>query len=405
MKTGKGKALVGTVGLLLAVLAFALWQRHLNAIPDVSVPTPVLPSPNAFDYFVSAGNRLRDTKGVDAALSPASTVSLPAKEALVRENSPSLATLQAGFNFPYQEPPERSAEAQMPFYQKERELARLLALQSRTKAGRGDWQGAVSDDLDAVQLGEEVPHGSPLLGLLVGIACDSIGQREVWLALGHLSAQQARTDARRLDSIGRRHVSYATALQEEKWFGQAVLLERMRVPHWDDPGPYALPVSKRTAMANFTAYLDAAIADARRPYGAASTRPTPPSDMLGILVTPVFEQSRVREVDCETQNRLLQAALALRACKLEHGSYPASLASLVPSYLPDVPYDPFAPKGPLRYRRQGSGYRLYSVGPDGRDNGGQPIQHAPTTHGSNAERSRRYVLADSRGDIVAGVNF
>ncbi len=68
----------------------------------------------------------------------------------------------------------------------------------------------------------------------------------------------------------------------------------------------------------------------------------------------------------------LRLAVALAIYKAEHGEYPEQLASLVPQILPDLPRDRFAAGQSLpRYRRQGPGYILYSVGENGRDNGGR----------------------------------
>ena len=69
--------------------------------------------------------------------------------------------------------------------------------------------------------------------------------------------------------------------------------------------------------------------------------------------------------------RLLICGLALRAYSVENGDPPEKLADLVPDYLSEVPRDPYSGK-PLVYRRNAKGYVLYSVGPDGHDNGGQP---------------------------------
>jgi len=58
-------------------------------------------------------------------------------------------------------------------------------------------------------------------------------------------------------------------------------------------------------------------------------------------------------------------AIALRAYRAEHGSYPVSLAELEPEgWKP--PLDPFGGK-PYRYRREGSGFVVWSIGPDMRD--------------------------------------
>ncbi len=69
------------------------------------------------------------------------------------------------------------------------------------------------------------------------------------------------------------------------------------------------------------------------------------------------------------RQRLLLADLAIRAHRLEKGAPPRTLADLVPQFLSSIPEDPFA-RRPLLYRADGSNYRLYSVSPDGRDDGG-----------------------------------
>ena len=67
--------------------------------------------------------------------------------------------------------------------------------------------------------------------------------------------------------------------------------------------------------------------------------------------------------------------------------------------------DPFAAQGALRYRRDGAKYVLYSVGPDGRDDGGKPIYDKTKPVSSDgSERPRYFVEQNSVGDIVAGIS-
>ncbi len=68
--------------------------------------------------------------------------------------------------------------------------------------------------------------------------------------------------------------------------------------------------------------------------------------------------------------QLAQVALALRIYHEDHGQYPTILQDLSPKILPALPLDGFA-DAPFHYRRDGDGYLLYSVGPDGKDDGGQ----------------------------------
>jgi hypothetical protein len=72
----------------------------------------------------------------------------------------------------------------------------------------------------------------------------------------------------------------------------------------------------------------------------------------------------------ETQARLATTALAVRRYQLAHRRPPPTLDDLVPQFLPRVIPDPIDGK-PLRYSLQpNGGFLLYSIGPDGVDDGG-----------------------------------
>jgi hypothetical protein len=75
-----------------------------------------------------------------------------------------------------------------------------------------------------------------------------------------------------------------------------------------------------------------------------------------------------------TEIRILIADLAIRAHRLETSSLPATLAELIPDYLPAVPDDPYG-KDTITYLVSGDEYALYSVGPDGEDDGGRALSN------------------------------
>ena len=52
--------LILTGVVLLVIAAVVAWLQIMNAPPVVKIPTPVMPSPNAHDFYVRAGNALRD---------------------------------------------------------------------------------------------------------------------------------------------------------------------------------------------------------------------------------------------------------------------------------------------------------------------------------------------------------
>jgi hypothetical protein len=79
-----------------------------------------------------------------------------------------------------------------------------------------------------------------------------------------------------------------------------------------------------------------------------------------------------RLMKIEAERRLCVTAIALKRYQLRHGDYPADLLALVPEFLPKPPRDPVDGK-PLRYRRDGQkSFRLYSIGEDEKDDGGDP---------------------------------
>lgn len=86
----------------------------------------------------------------------------------------------------------------------------------------------------------------------------------------------------------------------------------------------------------------------------------------------VLRMSRIAELDLRLHARLdlARTALAIERYRLATGKPPEELNSLVPKYLAQLPIDPFDGQ-PIRYRRERSGYVLYSVGEDARDNSGR----------------------------------
>src|SRR5207302_1517294 len=63
-------------------------------------------------------------------------------------------------------------------------------------------------------------------------------------------------------------------------------------------------------------------------------------------------------------------AFAIAWYARDNGKYPDTLDQLAPKYLAQAPKDLFT-GGALIYRPQGNGYVLYSVGVNGRDDGGR----------------------------------
>ena len=92
--------------------------------------------------------------------------------------------------------------------------------------------------------------------------------------------------------------------------------------------------------------------------------------VLGVLL-PGFAGPTAKEAETLAQLRLAVTAVALeRFSAANDNHFPAALSELAPDYFSVPPVDPFDGQ-PLRYRKQASGYLLYSIGPVLKDNGGE----------------------------------
>jgi hypothetical protein len=82
-----------------------------------------------------------------------------------------------------------------------------------------------------------------------------------------------------------------------------------------------------------------------------------------------------RTLEAQTQQQMALTVLGIRRYRLRTGRLPAQLSELVPEYLGALPHD-FLDGRALRYRlRPGDdGFLLYSVGEDGKDDGGNPAR-------------------------------
>jgi hypothetical protein len=94
-----------------------------------------------------------------------------------------------------------------------------------------------------------------------------------------------------------------------------------------------------------------------------------------MLLAPALEQSLTAFDRAQAHTELAKIALALRAYRQATGAYPHTLEELG-TELPMA--DPFSPEGAAyRYMRENGGFRLYSVGDDGEDDGGRgPLKHS-----------------------------
>jgi hypothetical protein len=232
---------------------------------------------------------------------------------------------------------------------------------------------------EALRLLERVlAHGEASAAELTALQAELIreGEYDTWAAAVRFARAMA-------------HELFLQAEQGQLPFG--ALLERMNsayLPHsgFDDfyhPGLLGLSLTgllrrDHTALLRATTRM---LEIARLPpheRAAALRGVSKPGEMIGPPLTRIAVNRLMAHFDREqaTQARLrsVMAALAAERYRLAHARWPDSLPAVVPEFLPSVPDDPYDGR-PLRYCRTAEGVVIYSVGPDGTDDGGRLVRH------------------------------
>jgi hypothetical protein len=316
----------------------------------------------------------------------------------------------------------------LPAVQKCRELAAALLARSMLRLGQGNVEGAWQDLLACHRLGRLLARGGTLIEGLVGLAIDAIASAGDlrFLSCAKLDARrlkQCLRDLQRLPPmpppsekvdlaerffllesvplIERRGLRYLEGLVGTLPADARPLAEQIlnnvdwdpalrTANRWYDRLVAAMRIQDRAGREKKLDEIDkqlkelkARVSDADKliellPGGQAT--PAARGKVIGELLVSLLVPA-VRKVQ-QADDRLRQVAdnvtvaFALAWYQRDHGRYPKTLDVLAPKYLAKVPQDRFSGKG-LIYRPADKGYLLYSVGVNGKDEGGQTYGDRP----------------------------
>lgn len=300
--------------------------------------------------------------------------------------------------------------------------AEVLVCRAMMRLKAGDADGAWQDLLTCHRLGRLFGQGGSLIEHLVGFALEAIAMSGelVFVSQAKLSAAQlaaCQADLGRLRPPGRvadkvdlaerlgildgiqqlardgpdSEIAEMTAAAEmsavDRWAGQGTdwdaamrhvnqtydrMTSALRLPDWP---------ARAAAMEALSHELDTAVGEAGRDRRAAvlpsRTGRAELIARVGVSFTlGSFSKLAMAEARIAQQHRNVTIAVALAAHRLDHGTYPETLAALAPKYLPEVPAD-LCSGEPLKYQRTAAGYFLYSIGPNRQDDGGRTFDSDP----------------------------
>lgn len=418
------KSQIATYVNIFVILAVAAWCAAAFIPPKPHLQDTKAPNPNAFDELETADKLLVD----DPAILPARKmphvgeqgymtsylqgVSAAHQDKIIEANAAALQGMRIALTHEYLSPRCTSLEQLTPYYARYRQMGRLLSFEGKVAASRGDWQTAMENSLDSIALSYQIERGGPTTGPLVRCAISAIGRANAWYTVGHLDSRVARYSAERLQVLQTAEAPPSQLWAYEESGGEVMLAEIMEHPERADDSLkspfiklYFVLVPKWKIMNDYKTTMKDLEDKSSLPYQLTKSYgfPHDKTDLYMTVLLPGFRKDIFKQTLDQTYTKLLITMLALRAYELDHATaYPDRLDQLVPNYLSKVPTDPFASDlGALKYRRVGKSYLLYSVGPDGVDNGGKPFIGADYT----GRPERNYPVAETKGDIVAGVNM
>ncbi len=305
----------------------------------------------------------------------------------------------------------------LPHLAKLRQGVRLLQIEALVAVEDGDTRRALDAVAAAIAAGNSVRQEPILISQLVRVAChgvtlEAVSRMMSMAALSDGELVQLGKDLRAAEDPG----GLTRALAGERALGLTAFDHPEQVlsniPEVQGFGPGLVSAAgsliRVTGIAGsdrqrYLSFMDEMVTASQRPlYEAIALMDAmQPRLQAGRSWIPSFTDALVPAL-VHTGNVFArdaanissaETAAAIERYRLANGNaVPEKLEQLVPAFLADAPVDPFDGK-PLRYRQDETGYSVYSVGENLRDDGGKPagqdqrgrpadlvfrVAHAPT---------------------------
>ncbi len=313
-----------------------------------------------------------------------------------------------------------------------REVAPALAARAMLHAGEGRFDACWQDLLTCERLGRLIARGAEYNEYLLGIGIIQVASDAELALLDYArpTAKQARTwqrDLERLSPIpavadkvdlGMRYTFLDTVMLARRHPVKTLRLIEILKGHRSPPLPNPDPEPSPAVVASLdwdailctgNAWFDRVVAAQRIKDRAQRQKELdrveeelkqdalPPAEVIKSLrqengrdnaitkklmatlidfrAATILWMQRYADLH-EQRQRNLHLAFALAAYRGEHKRYPDKLDVLAPKYVAEIPSDLFSGKTMI-YRPLGNGYLLYSVGVNGRDDGGRGSADTP----------------------------
>ena len=352
-------------GALIVVSACAAWAQD-DELP-FDVPQYPIPEDNAWDYMKHAAEVARQWKAdtgwrvMDTADRDGTT---PDYAKAMEWYWHALEILREGLYLPCRlpdvEPGQLDWEHGSEVHAGLRSVARGLVIEAQARVQQGKREEAIGSAQDCLRLGRNLTINGLVMDQLVAWSISAMGAGTLDRVLN-----ACRPSAERLIEFANWNEQNRAEMQS---LADTLALETK----------LKLAMMRQVTPEQYAAYMVEVIEWAGQP--AHIRGPTPEAPWEAASFSLINEGTWARAAEKKLMNDASLAGISIR-CALEahrerEGRCPRTLAALSPDYLAEVPVDPCSGKDfvyVLRRLDGTGGYELYSVGPDGDDDGGQLV--------------------------------
>lgn len=287
-----------------------------------------------------------------------------------------------------------------------RQAARLVQLSARRSAATGNVAEAFGDTVVLWRMGRHAAAEPILVSGLVGTAIDTMALE----TLAEVLPTLAPADRPRLDDPAIRDVVHVAPSFKRHFFGEEAFGTMVFATFCDGtasvdalaglssggasgtpPGIFGSPLKPllssmhrafllpedlnayRSTMHAYQQLLvqSKAFTDTSSEAKAIEERlTTNRRGILTSLLAPALSACVRAGVQARARHEAAAVAVAATRHRIEKGRLPESAQELVPAVVPAMPVDPFSADAPLRIIRSDDALVIYSVGPNGEDEGG-----------------------------------
>ena len=382
------------------------YWRYASYIPPFQAQVPPMPERNGYFVATKALSRLSQVHRPPVPKRwPSGTPD--ELRAQLRPLEPIMAQVRAALPLEWRAPPVISVHGYDPIlsgtYAKFRECTRCFAAESILRSSEGDFAGAMRASLDAMELGSKIPWGGGLIARLTGRACHAIGFSMAERIALRVPANMIPAALERVRHIRDGWPPISETLQNDRVTTLSMdtdalreierqpFYEKLKTFRTDDStfwGAARLLITPGGALlGDADGFYVREIAESKKPFRQRVAIPIPGDAWSRATLMSITPELMVKWEGQKTHLALLEVALAVRIYALEHGRYPTRLSDVSKKWLPAIPVDLW--DQPVVYRLKNGQPVIYSLGPDGMDDGGKPADPIGLT-------------PSSRGDLVFG---